>query len=142
MGAGLSETGAGPASPPGGPGALRPLLTCPVLPGCRTKCTESSLSAFPLVFWMQTNSPYILILLNHTYLFIKTDSRGPVELTQVTLSSVTGVSWPGERECLWVTTVCVCLSVFSRFSRIRLFATLQTVARQTPLSLGFSRREC
>ena len=29
----------------------------------------------------------------------------------------------------------------SRFSRVRLFATLWTVARQAPLSMGFSRQE-
>ena len=29
----------------------------------------------------------------------------------------------------------------SRFSRVQLFATLWTVARQTPLSMGFSRQE-
>ena len=81
LGAGLSEMGAGLACPPGGPGPLCLLLTCPVLPGCRAECPESSLSAFPLVFSMQTNSPSILILFSHTYLFIKTGSRGPVELT-------------------------------------------------------------
>ena len=31
--------------------------------------------------------------------------------------------------------------VLSRFSRVRLFATLWTVARQAPLSMGFSRQE-
>ena len=31
--------------------------------------------------------------------------------------------------------------VLSRFSRGRLFATLWTVARQAPLSMGFSRQE-
>ena len=34
--------------------------------------------------------------------------------------------------------VCVCLS---RFSRVWLFVTLLTVARQAPLSMGFSRQE-
>ena len=32
--------------------------------------------------------------------------------------------------------------VLSRFSRARLFVTLWTVARQAPLSMGFSRQEC
>ena len=40
----------------------------------------------------------------------------------------------------WATRVCVC-SAQSCFSRVRLFATLWTVARQTPLSMGFSRQE-
>ena len=31
--------------------------------------------------------------------------------------------------------------VLSRFSRVQLFATLQTVAHQAPLSVGFSRQE-
>ena len=31
--------------------------------------------------------------------------------------------------------------MLSRFSRVRLFATLWTVARQAPLSMGFSRQE-
>ena len=40
--------------------------------------------------------------------------------------------------------VCVCARVhpLSRFSRVRLFATLWTAARQAPLSMGFSRQEC
>ena len=33
------------------------------------------------------------------------------------------------------------LLLLSRFSRIRLFATLWTVARRAPLSMGFSRQE-
>ena len=41
--------------------------------------------------------------------------------------------------------VCVCVCVraracVSRFSHVRLFATLWTVAHQTPLSMGFSRQ--
>ena len=32
--------------------------------------------------------------------------------------------------------------VLSRFSRVRLFATPRTVARQAPLSMGSSRQEC
>ena len=35
----------------------------------------------------------------------------------------------------------VCLWVLNRFSCIRLFATLWTLARQAPLSMGFSRQE-
>ena len=37
--------------------------------------------------------------------------------------------------------VCVCVCVFSCFSHIWLFAIPWTVARQAPLSLGFSRQE-
>ena len=33
------------------------------------------------------------------------------------------------------------LLLLSRFSRVRLCATLQTAAHQAPLSLGFSRQE-
>ena len=36
-------------------------------------------------------------------------------------------------------SVCVCM--LSLFSRVQLFATLWTVARQAPLSVGFSRQE-
>ena len=36
-------------------------------------------------------------------------------------------------------TICGC--VLSRFSRVRLFATLWTVARQAPLLMEFSRKE-
>ena len=35
--------------------------------------------------------------------------------------------------------MCVCM--LSHFSCVRLFATLWTVARQAPLSMGFSRQE-
>ena len=35
----------------------------------------------------------------------------------------------------------VCVQRAKCFSRVRLFATLWTVARQTPLSMGFSRQE-
>ena len=35
----------------------------------------------------------------------------------------------------------MCVCVLSRFSLIRLFATLWTVACQAPLSMGFSRQE-
>ena len=37
--------------------------------------------------------------------------------------------------------VCVCVCVWSCFSHIWLFATLWTIARQAPLSTGFSRHE-
>ena len=37
--------------------------------------------------------------------------------------------------------VCVCVRTLSRFHRVRLFATLWTVAHQAPLSMGFSRQE-
>ena len=33
------------------------------------------------------------------------------------------------------------MHMLSRFSRVQLFATLWTVARQAPLSVGFSRQE-
>ena len=36
--------------------------------------------------------------------------------------------------------VCVCVCVKS-LSRVRLFATLWTIARQAPLSMGFSQQE-
>ena len=36
----------------------------------------------------------------------------------------------------------LCCAVLSRFSRVRLFATPWTAARQAPLSMGFSRQEC
>ena len=35
----------------------------------------------------------------------------------------------------------MCAHVLSRFSRVQCFATLWTVARQAPLSMGFSRQE-
>ena len=34
-----------------------------------------------------------------------------------------------------------CACILSHFSRVQLFMTLQSVARQVPLSLGFSRQE-
>ena len=37
--------------------------------------------------------------------------------------------------------VCVCVSLLSHFSRVRLCATLWTVAYQSPMSMGFSRQE-
>ena len=36
--------------------------------------------------------------------------------------------------------VCVCVCVCESLSRVQLFATPQTVARQAPLSMGFSRQ--
>ena len=41
------------------------------------------------------------------------------------------------------TCACCCMPVcvLSRFSPVRLFATLWTAARQAPLSMGFSRQE-
>ena len=39
----------------------------------------------------------------------------------------------------FVGTMCVCVCV-SRFSHVRFFATLWTVARQAPLSMGFSSK--
>ena len=36
---------------------------------------------------------------------------------------------------------CLLLAVLSRFSRVRLFATLWTIAHQAPLSVRFSRQE-
>ena len=38
-------------------------------------------------------------------------------------------------------SVCMCVCVCT-LSRVQLFVTPQTVARQVPLSLGFSRQEC
>ena len=40
------------------------------------------------------------------------------------------------------TGVCVFVCVCFHFSRVQLFATLWTVARQASLSMGFSRQEC
>ena len=37
--------------------------------------------------------------------------------------------------------MCARVCVLSHFCRVRLFATLWTVARQAPLSMGFSRQE-
>ena len=37
--------------------------------------------------------------------------------------------------------VCVCVCVLSRFGHVQLFAIPWTVARQAPLSMGFSRQE-
>ena len=43
---------------------------------------------------------------------------------------------------LFILCVCVCVCVCVKsLSRVRLFATLWTVARQAPLSMGFSRQE-
>ena len=40
----------------------------------------------------------------------------------------------------WPCSICVCLKL-SRFSSVQLFAALWAVARQAPLSTGFSRQE-
>ena len=40
-----------------------------------------------------------------------------------------------------LTNVYTCACLLSHFSRVRLFATPWTVARQAPLSMGFSRQE-
>ena len=37
--------------------------------------------------------------------------------------------------------MCMCMCMQSHFSHVQLFATLWTVARQAPLSMGFSRQE-
>ena len=39
------------------------------------------------------------------------------------------------------TRVCVCVCVLGHFSHVQLFVTIWTVARQAPLSMGFSRQE-
>ena len=36
----------------------------------------------------------------------------------------------------------LCRAMLSCFSRVPLFATLWTIARQHPLSMGFSQQEC
>ena len=41
----------------------------------------------------------------------------------------------------WRATVCLCARMLSRFSHVRLSTTPWTVARQAPLSMGFSRQE-
>jgi len=48
--------------------------------------------------------------------------------------------WKKKMWYIHTTEYCVCC-VLSRFSRVRLFATLWTVACQAPLSKGFSRQE-
>ena len=69
--------------------------------------------------------------------------------------NLTRLKWPGmdaHRYVLWfwgavcwthqrVPAQAVCLRVLSRFSRLGLFATLWTVARQAPLSVGLSGQE-
>ena len=50
------------------------------------------------------------------------------------LRGTQGFSWP--QVC-----VCVCVCVCKPLSHVRLFATPWTVARQPPLSVGFSRQE-
>ena len=45
------------------------------------------------------------------------------------------------RVCVCVCVcVCACVCAWYHFSRVRLFATLWTVAHQVPLSMGFSRQ--
>ena len=46
--------------------------------------------------------------------------------------------WPMEHEQKWNVSI---LCVLSHFSRVPLFVTPWTVARQAPLSMGFSRQE-
>ena len=42
---------------------------------------------------------------------------------------------------LWLIKIPLCVCVLSRFSHVLLFATLWTIARWAPLSMGFSRQE-
>ena len=42
---------------------------------------------------------------------------------------------------VWAYFILTTFCVLSRFSHVRLFATLWTIAYQTPLSMGFSRQE-
>ena len=60
-------------------------------------------------------------------------------------SKVGGGSGEGTHVCLRLIHVdvwpCMCVCMLSRFSHVHLFATRWTVARQAPLSLGFSRQE-
>ena len=42
--------------------------------------------------------------------------------------------------CAYV-CVCVCARALSRFTHVQPFVTIGTVARQAPLSMGFSRQE-
>ena len=41
----------------------------------------------------------------------------------------------------WLAHSPICACMLNRFSRVWLFVTLRTVARQAPLSMGFSRQE-
>ena len=48
------------------------------------------------------------------------------------------------KESGWADTECIldiCVCMLSHFSHVQLFATLQTVAHQAPLSMRFSRQE-
>ena len=42
---------------------------------------------------------------------------------------------------IYILYTCLLACMLSRFSRVRLFATLSTVAHQAPLSMGFSRQD-
>ena len=62
------------------------------------------------------------------------EAQGTLWRTRKVLMELTQTMGPSsERK----TSVCV----LSRFSRVRLFVTPWTVARQAPLSMGFSRQE-
>ena len=52
-------------------------------------------------------------------------------------SSLGDAAWPTGGSKCFKSLVCV----LSRFSRVRLFATLWTAVHQAPLSMGFSRQE-
>ena len=47
----------------------------------------------------------------------------------------------GSQSSLILQVVCVCVCALSCFSPVCLFATLWTIARQAPLSMGFSRQD-
>ena len=57
------------------------------------------------------------------------------------LKSVSGFCCNGYALCLLLQLLLLLLLLLSRFSRVRLCATPETAAHQTPLSLGLSRQE-
>ena len=48
---------------------------------------------------------------------------------------------PSFLKMIWCNIMCVCVCVFELLSRVRFLATPWTIARQAPLSMGFSRQE-
>ena len=86
----------------------------------------------------------------HRSPLLSLQTKGTIHFYSVSQQSVKNSSLPKQRESsriqpLLKACVCVCVCVrvctLSCFSRVQLCATLWTIPRQAPLSMGFSRQD-
>ena len=62
-------------------------------------------------------------------------------VSDLSLSSSCNKATNTQSCCIRTPSLCPCVCVLSRFSHVRLFGTLQTIACLAPLPMGFSRQD-